>query len=132
MPQHRIEYIVRGSWPFPLDMLRRDGSQPATEEDRRLVDLLSAECAPSLEAIREPVEIRLAITSDNPRARPMTARWESLGWSVPSDLDHEATKRLRAEQERRAELRRSAAAKLSAEERDALDLDEDGEPRFRP
>lgn len=32
-----VEYVLKGHWPFPEDMLRHDGSRPASEADRALV-----------------------------------------------------------------------------------------------
>lgn len=68
-PEHR--YVVRGHWPFPLDMLRHDGSRPASDADRTMVERLSGEYAPDRDAFVD-VEIKLVGPS-----RPNSARWES-------------------------------------------------------
>jgi len=109
-------YTVRGSWPFPLDMLRHDGSAAATAEDQASIDRYAADSAPDA-GVFEPVEVTLV----GPW-RPNTARWESFGWEVPSDEDWKWRKRLEAEDRREAALRESGLAKLTPEEHAALRL----------
>lgn len=65
-PSH--SYVVRGSWPFPVDMLRHDGSRPASHADRRKIKALSGEFAPDRDSIRNPVEI--ALVGPNKPNRP--------------------------------------------------------------
>lgn len=104
-------YVVKGHWPFPLDMLRRDGSRPETVADREAIEALSGEHAHDRDDFQD-VEISLV----GP-AVPNTARWESFGWSVPSDASHAFLKQERARQLREKTILDSALAKLDAEER---------------
>lgn len=114
MPKE-FAYTVRGCWPFPLDMLRHDQSRAATPEDQGKIDRYSAEHAPDRDAF-EPVEIDLV----GP-CRPNAARWESFAWTVPGDVGHRMAGRRRAEErERLAHLDR-ALAKLTPQEREALE-----------
>lgn len=87
-------YVVTGSWPFPLDMLRRDGSRPATEDDR----------------------LKIEITLIGPN-RPDTSRWESFDWAVPGDVEHAFWKGERLRRTKEEALMRSALAKLDPEEK---------------
>lgn len=108
-------YTVRGKWPFPPDMLRRDGSRPASPEDEHLIGEFSRESAPDRDFLRETVEIHLVGPN-----RPYTDRWESFGWTVPTDLDHALFK---ASRQRRADddkIRAAGLAKLTPEERRVL------------
>ena len=82
-------YIVEGCWPFPLDMLRHDGSRAASENDQRIIDEYSQEYSPDTDSLRHPVRISLT----GPWA-PNTARWESFGWTVPSDTQHAMFKQM--------------------------------------
>lgn len=115
MPKE-FRYTVVGRWPFPLDMLRHDQSAAATPQDQELVDRLSADFLSS-EVPDGRVSIRLVGPS-----KPNTARWESFGWSVPGDTEHQMAKRLRQEAREREALRNSGLAKLTPSERKALDL----------
>lgn len=104
-------YMVKGKWPFPVDMLRRDGSRAATKADQAVIDSLCEEFAPDRSAF-EDVEISLVGPND-----PNTARWESFGWKVPGDVEHAF---LKADRERRAAeavLLKRALGKLDPEER---------------
>lgn len=62
---------LRGSHPFPIDMLRRDCAWPASEQDSNVI----------LSTIRlethGPVEVEVYAR------RPLTiGRWRSFGWDV--------------------------------------------------
>lgn len=114
MPKE-FAYTVRGIWPFPLDMLRHDGSRPAAPEDQEKIARYSADYAPDGDVF-DPVEINLI----GPH-RPNTARWESFTWSVPTDAEHALTKRWREEERERRLLRDQALAKLTIREREALE-----------
>lgn len=106
-----VTYVVKGHWPFPVDMLRHDQSTPATPADAEMVTLLSGDHAPDRAAFKD-VEITLTGPS-----RPNTARWESFRWEVPSDELHAYYK---AEARRRIHedaLFRGALAKLTDDER---------------
>lgn len=70
-------YVVEGKAPFPLDMLRRDCSAPATEEDR-LAIAAASEGATSRGRHRIVLVTRGRDTLDE--------RWESLGWRVVRPL----------------------------------------------
>ena len=112
-------YTVLGTWPFPVDMLRYDGSQPATPADKAAVDRLSGEFAPDQQALRVPVAVTLEMGALG-RRQPCTARWESFGWQVPADGDYRLSKALAAQEAQREVLRKSALAKLTLPERQAL------------
>lgn len=109
-----ITYAVRGHWPFPTDMLRHDGSWPATDADRDLIEKLSEDHTKD-RSYFEDVEIALRGFT-----KPNTARWESFGWAVPSDEEHAFYKSLRIAERKRQTLISSALAKLTREEREAL------------
>lgn len=72
MPETR--FTVRGSWPFPYDMLRYDLCYPAEENDSHTLLRL---CNHRTEAGN--VEVNLASVSN---ASPTRARWERFMWRV--------------------------------------------------
>lgn len=109
MPE--VTYTVRGSWPFPLDMLRFDDARAASDEDQAFIDRLSQDHATDREDFR-PVNIRLVA----PR-KPGTDRWESFGWTVPSDLEHVFYSQLRATRREQDALFSAAMDKLTVSER---------------
>jgi hypothetical protein len=92
----------------------------ATPEDQAEIDRLSAPYAPDRDAIRIDRTINLII-QDAGRWRPNTARWRSFGWDVPDDEEFKMLSEDRARRARMETLRRSAMAKLTAEEREALE-----------
>lgn len=106
-------YTVTGRWPFPTDMLRRDGSEPASPKDRALVERLSGPVAPEPEGL-ETFVVDLVI-QDAGRAVPNAARWASFDWSVVgSEIPaYDAAGVM-------ARRRREALAKLTSEEIEAL------------
>lgn len=109
-----FNYTVRGSWPFPLDMLRRDQSSAATPADQDKIDRLSGERPRPRESFKD---VEISLTGPN---RPLTARWESFGWSVPTDVEHAFEKEMR---ERRAAEDRvfdNAMKKLTPLEREVV------------
>jgi hypothetical protein len=114
-----FHYTVEGSWPFPLDMLRRDGAVAASPQDQATIDHLSAPYAPDRDAIRTRRSVGLVLR-DAERRRPYTARWRSFGWDVPGDAEYRAGESDRAERRKMEALRASALAKLTDEERAAL------------
>lgn len=74
-------YAVTGRWPFPIDMLRYDDAQAASEADALLIQRLSGEFAPDRDAIRTPTTITL--TTERSRfwlGYQSAKRWESFGW----------------------------------------------------
>lgn len=107
-------YTVKGFWPFPLDMLRHDGSRAASDADHAMIDRLSGDHAPDRAAFAD-VEINLIAAW-----KPNTARWESFGWSVPGDTDHAMMKVWQREARERDGLIASALSKLTAGERQAI------------
>lgn len=109
-------YTVVGCWPFPLDMLRHDQSEAATPADQVMIDRLSGDHAPDADAFHN---VSITLTGPN---KPNTARWESFTWSIPADHEHEFYKRHRAEQRERNAQRQSGLAKLTPEERRALEI----------
>lgn len=77
MPSKEFTYAVRGSWPFPDDMLRYDGARGATPEDQAMIERLSGKKeAPDLAAF-EPVTINMIGAR-----RPTYRRWSSQLWTV--------------------------------------------------
>lgn len=115
-----FHYTVKGSWPFPVDMLRRDMSRAATSTDQAVIERLSKPYAEDRDAIRNAVTINLVIPNAG-RWRPNTARWQSFGWDVPDDIVARITSQERARLTRMEGLRKSAFAKLTTEEREALE-----------
>lgn len=109
-----ITYTVRGHWPFPLDMLRHDQSRAAADADQALIDKMSAEFTED-DSYFADVEINLTSFS-----KPNTARWESFGWAVPGDAEHAFHKVAREKERHRRALASSALAKLTPEEREAI------------
>lgn len=114
-----LTYSVEGTWPFPLDMLRHDGSLPASAEDKVSVERLSAEFAPDRSALRLPATITLVMQEPGRRV-PCAPRWESFGWRVLA-VD-QGRRELPAPSGNRDALRQRALAKLTADEREALGL----------
>lgn len=122
-----FHYVVEGRWPFPLDMLRRDRSRAASTADQMLIDLLSCEVAGHGDTSEERrkfrsevVQVNLVIPNAGRNERPLTARWESFGWSVPGDEHRALQKREEGRLARLKELHRSAMSKLSVDEREAV------------
>lgn len=71
-------YVVEGRGPFPLDMMRRDRSEPAGDEDRTAVDA-------TYEAGLAPRELRRVSLVTRERTT-LDDRWESFGWRVVRPL----------------------------------------------
>ena len=109
-----FQYTVNGHWPFPTDMLRYDQSRAASNEDAELINRLSGEFAPDREAFKN-VEITLVGPS-----KPATERWESFGWSVPSDQDHAYFKKIAQQRQEQERLFQGALAKLTPAEREVV------------
>lgn len=68
-------FKVRGSWPFPYDMLRYDCCYPATENDSAKLETLA----------REKVStgvVELELESCLERNIPTNRRWQSFMWRV--------------------------------------------------
>lgn len=80
MTKHFFE--VRGTWPFPVDMLRYDACEPASEADRILVADLSAEHPRDGDLIRHPTRVRLVHEDASPHWEPTEGRWRSFMWRV--------------------------------------------------
>lgn len=116
-PRKRLTYTVAGCWPFPVDMLRHDGSFPASAKDRALIKRLSGLHAPDRAAF-DTVHINLVMPDGDwfKGRRPNTARWESFTWTVVDD----PWKEWEAEARAKENLRQQALRKLTKEERDAL------------
>lgn len=77
-----VTYTVRGRWPFPLDMLRRDFSKPATPADKELINLASKDTPSHDHPLSRVYEINLISTMSDPRFAPNIQRWESFRWKV--------------------------------------------------
>jgi hypothetical protein len=111
-------YTVKGSWPFPVDMLRRENSKPATPEDAAIIERLSRDFAEDRDAYPNTVTINLVIPNAAHHMRPLTARWRSFGWDVPDDAEYQQMSEDRAV--RMEAHYASAMAKLTPEEIEAL------------
>jgi len=70
-------YVVEGRGPFPLDMLRRDCAEPASEEDRLAIEAASGDA---------PATGRRRIALVTSERRTLDERWESFGWRVVRPL----------------------------------------------
>lgn len=71
-------FVVRGSWPFPVDMLRYDQCYPATET-------ASAELANLSSRATGMGNVAIELESRQERSwKPMYRRWESRCWHVIS------------------------------------------------
>lgn len=63
-----VRFLVEGSGPFPLDMLRYDKAFPRTEQDAN---------------VAQGSRIRRSVTLlSSSLSAPTHARWESFGWKV--------------------------------------------------
>ncbi len=71
------DFVVRGSGPFPFDMLRFDECWPVRAEDGN---------AMAVEPGAAPVTIRMRTRAPHPSTRPTDRRWESFGWKVVRDF----------------------------------------------
>lgn len=109
-------YVVTGRWPFHPDMLRRDGSEGATDEDKRLIAEMCADHAPDRDFLRKKVEITLVIPNAGRHMRPNVKRWESFGWAVVGEPGQNAE----THEKRMTGLYEQAMAKLNDEEREAM------------
>jgi hypothetical protein len=70
-------YVVEGKGPFPVEMLRRDCAEPASDADRLAIEAASGE-PPSYERRRISL-----VTSER---ATLDKRWESFGWRVVRPL----------------------------------------------
>lgn len=86
-----FSYKVRGRWPFPVDMLRFDGSAPATEADRALMSRLSAEHCEDVSYIRDENEVTLVREGVRDLPFGSALRWQSFSWHVVSNSVHRVT-----------------------------------------
>lgn len=78
----RLEYSVRGSGDFPIDMLRYDRSSPQSSEDAGMLLVTPRD----LEVYTTPRTIRLVMfTETQTRGGPTIDRWKSFGWAVQFD-----------------------------------------------
>lgn len=122
-------YTVEGTWPFPLDMLRRDQARAATPADQVLIDRMSGETSDAGFGTGAKVAITLIMESGEPtvmrpngRFLPHATRWESFGWTVVGDPDIDFERSMKAQERDEEALRRSGLAKLTDAERRALRL----------
>ena len=127
-----LNFAVVGRWPFPADMLRRDGARAASPDDARAIRLLSGEHAPDCGfGLRRDVTVNLVMETEPSRfpcgdrnPLPLAARWESFGWRVQGVAELDLFRASREAGARRAALRASAIAKLTPEELDALGVEQ--------
>lgn len=104
-------YTVKGRWPFPVDMLRRDRSAGASKDDEEAIKALS-------DPLVCPVDNEVRIRLTGPEM-PYFERWESFGWKVV-----DGDEKIRHEMDSKAASKEFAerAAKLT-EAPDYLDHD---------
>lgn len=117
-------YTVEGLWPFPLDMLRHDGSYPATADDQEKIERLSRAC--TIDGFGLSAKVRIQLRKGW-SGLPNDERWQSFGWKVvehPAMPRIELDRRMRDKVRREDELRKSGLAKLTPEEREALGLED--------
>lgn len=80
-------YVVIGRWPFPIDMLRRDRSEPATTKDADLIAMLSSDTIVD-EMTTGPHTIVLRAKDRFGRLGVAVERWKSFQWNVIEDHEH--------------------------------------------
>ena len=77
-----IWYEVRGIGEFPIDMLRYDGSYPATERDAGRIEETFEEGATMSD---EPIKLKAHYEGPfGAIAKPTASRWRSFAWQVVS------------------------------------------------
>lgn len=77
---YRHTFVVRGSFPFPIDMLRYDRCTPKSEADSNVITR-------SLEhqGTSEVFEVTVISDKELKGWEPTVGRWKSFGWElVPS------------------------------------------------
>jgi hypothetical protein len=80
-PRER-DNVMRPFLPFPLDMLRREGCFPATEEDSAKIAMTLSSLGRSITTPEER-RIKLATVKHGwPKWHPTDGRWISFGWEV--------------------------------------------------
>lgn len=76
-----IIYTVRGAGPFPIDMLREDGSCPYSDHDLYRITL-------SMEETPKPLHYQRQVTLIKHNGyhhwTPNNPKWKALGWEVIS------------------------------------------------
>lgn len=75
-----IEFVVEGSSPFPIDMLRYDACYPATSADCEIITGYGYDG----EKVRVTLKHRV-LKNENPQACPERGRWSSFKWQVVGD-----------------------------------------------
>lgn len=76
MKLYRFNVLVRGGYPFPIDMLRYDGLAPYSESDSaKIFRLCDGEHVDAVE------DIWLTRVAEK-MWKPTIARWESLRWTI--------------------------------------------------
>lgn len=108
----QTQYVVKGSWPFPPAMLDYNRANGATEADRELIAVYSADTLPDNSY---PDEVSITMVGLD---RPSVERWESFGWEVKYDDPHQFS--AGPDAGKMALLTEKALSKLTKEEVDAL------------
>lgn len=114
MPGTDFAYAVKGRWPFPVDMLRRDQAVPASPSDAALIEALSGDLSSRLAGGAggdDGISTVNLVIPDAGRQRPNAERWASFGWEVPGDETR------RFEREERARVAAHEAHLLTALEK---------------
>lgn len=111
---NRIEYTVRGRWPFPPDMLRYDDSRPVDLTNQSLVTALSGEFMPAV-AARKMFDVVLVAETERRNWVPAFERWSSFGWEV-TQVDGAPIERIGGTYIERTDLRTNRPAAEPAAE----------------
>ncbi len=76
-----IIYTVRGTGPFPIDMLREDGSSPYSQQDSDRIEMSYDEPVGNW-ANEKHFQITLIKHNGYRHWTPNSAKWKSFGWEV--------------------------------------------------
>ncbi len=85
MKTTRKRFKVRGTGPFPLDMLRYDAAWPASGEDAGLIEdsvRLYTLRDDERQSVREHIRSHGIELATDYIGAPTVGRWESFGWTV--------------------------------------------------
>ncbi len=87
MPMYTHRFIVEGSAPFPIDMLRYDHCYPA---DQAAASIL-ADVVGVMWTHDQTAQLTLVSVTDHKAWLPTAARWSSFNWRVVTG-SHEINK----------------------------------------
>jgi hypothetical protein len=79
---HGIQtYVVQGSGPFPIDMLRYDSAWPASERDANMIAQTH-----EFGGERDAAPIHLKRAQADTYSMPGVDRWRSFGWTAALEV----------------------------------------------